>query len=88
MNQNEIDEKTGLPLDKSYLEVELPWYLEHSLNVWKEYLKREEKGIKDDLWDCYWCELNADINSAEVEQEITTEQAWHLRIKYLGMERV
>ena len=35
----------------------------------------------------YLSELNADINSAEVGQEISTEQAWYLRETYLRMKR-
>ena len=38
-------------------------------------------------WDVCRCELNADINSAEVENLISSEQAWYLRRKYLRMER-
>ena len=46
-----------------------------------------DSGKKDLHWDIYWCELNADINSAEVEKLISSEQAWYLRRKYLRMER-
>lgn len=46
-----------------------------------------DAGGTDMQWDMNWCELNADINAAEVEQEITPEQAWYLREKYLRMER-
>ena len=38
------------------------------------------------MMDCDWCELNSDINVAEVGNEISTEQANYLREKYLGME--
>ena len=44
-------------------------------------------GNRDPHWDIYWCNLNADINSAEVERIISPEQAWYLREKYLRMER-
>lgn len=44
-------------------------------------------GNKDYHWDMCWSELNADINSAEVGQEISTEQAWYLRENYLRMKR-
>ncbi len=37
-------------------------------------------------WDIVWCDLNADINSAETEQDITHDQAQYLREKYLRME--
>lgn len=47
----------------------------------------DDSGKVDLHWDLYWCELNADINFAEVEQQISTEQAEYLREKYLRMER-
>lgn len=46
-----------------------------------------DSGKKDYHWDLNWCELNADINCAEVEQEISSEQAWYLREKYLRLQR-
>lgn len=49
--------------------------------------KLVDNGKKDYHWDLNWSELNADINSAEVEQEISSEQAWYLREKYLRMKR-
>ena len=39
------------------------------------------------VWDCDYCNLQSDINSAEVNQIISPEQAWYLREKYLRMER-
>ncbi len=48
---------------------------------------RMDKGSYDTQWDCDWCDLNSDINVAEVEQEISSEQTWYLREKYLRMER-
>lgn len=83
----EYDEDTGLPNDKSYFERGLPPYLQTSLDNMKKSWKIIDSG-KDDLhWDIYWCDLNADINSAEVDQIISSEQAWYLREKYLRMER-
>ena len=38
-----------------------------------------DSGKKDLHWNIYWCKLNADINAAEVGQEISTDQAWYLR---------
>ena len=38
-------------------------------------------------WDCYFCELQSSINSAEVNGAISSEAAWDLREKYLWMER-
>ena len=48
---------------------------------------RLDRGEKDLRWDCDYCNLQADINNAEVNQVISSEQAWYLREKYLRMER-
>lgn len=68
------------PEDKSYLECGLPKWLEESIQT---YIAGEDSS----LWDCLYCELQSDINVAETENLITTEQAWYLREKYLGLER-
>lgn len=81
------DNETGLPQSKDYLERGLPSYLQSSLENMIASWKIVDSGKKDYHWDMYWSELNADINSAEVEQEISTEQAWYLREKYLRMKR-
>ena len=77
---------TGLPKDDSYLEKGLPDYLQKSLAAMIESWRMEDSGKRDLHWDIHWCDLNADINSAETEQEISSEQAWYLRRKYLRME--
>ena len=81
------DRKTGLPKNKKYLECNLPPYLQSSLENMIASWKIIDSGKKDYHWDMYWSELNADINSAEVEQEISAEQAWYLHEKYLRMKR-
>lgn len=81
------DKVTGLPKSKKYLECDLPQYLQSSLENMIASWKIVDSGKQDIHWDIYWCELNADINSAEVEQEISTEQAWYLRENYLRMKR-
>lgn len=65
----------------------LPAYLQSSLENMIASWKLVDNGKKDYHWDLNWSELNADINSAEVEQEISSEQAWYLREKYLRMKR-
>ena len=82
-----FDDITGLPEDKGYLECGLPPYLQKSLENMKKSWAIEDSGKRDMHWDIYWCDLNADINSAEVDQVISSEQAWYLREKYLRMER-
>ncbi len=80
------DKNTGKPKDNSYLEKGLPPYLSKSLAAMIESWKIEDSGKRDLHFDIYWCELNADINWAETEHEISSEQAWYLRRKYLRME--
>lgn len=81
------DAETGLPVSGDYLERGLPAYLRASVEHMAASWEIMDSGKKDYHWDMYWSELNADINSAEVEQEISSEQAWHLREKYLRMKR-
>ena len=76
---------TGLPEDKTYLEYVLPEYLQISLDNMKKTWKILDSGTRTNTWDLYWCELNADINSAEVDELITHEQADYLRRVYLRM---
>lgn len=83
----DCNSKTGLPVNKEYLECGLPPYLQSSLENMITSWKIVDSGKKDYHWDMAWSELNADINSAEVEQEISAEQAWYLREKYLRMKR-
>lgn len=78
---------TGLPNDTEYLEKGLPPYLNESLENMKTSWAKIDSGEKDLHWDLYWCELNADINSAEVDNTISYEQADYLREKYLRMKR-
>ena len=72
------DAKTGKPLDQSYLEKDLPPYLQYDLD---EFIQ----GTKDDVshWDCLWGELSGSINSAFYDNQISNEQAKYLRKTYL-----
>ena len=81
------DRSTGLPKDESYLEKGLPDYLQKSIDAMQASWAIVDRGGKDLHWDLFWSELNADINSAETEQEISSDQAWYLRRKYLRMEK-
>lgn len=83
----EYDDESGLPINNKYLECDLPPYLQISLENMNNSWKIIDSGKKDYHWDIYWCELNADINAAEIEQKISAEQAWYLREKYLRMKR-
>ena len=80
------DKNTGKPKDDSYLEKGLPKYLSDSISSMMKSWEIIDNGKKDLHFDIFWCDLNADINWAETEQEISSEQAWYLRRKYLRME--
>jgi transcriptional regulator with XRE-family HTH domain len=82
----DYEQDTGLQKDSSYLEKGLPEYLQISLDNMKKSWEIEDSGGTDLHWDLYWCELNADINSAEVDRVISAEQANYLRKVYLRMK--
>lgn len=86
LDDNEYNAETGMPNDESHFECGLPIYVQESLERMKHSWKIVDSGKKDMNWDICWCELNADLNSAEVENLISSEQAWYLRRKYLRME--
>lgn len=79
--------ETGLPVNQEYFERGLPPYLQTSIKNMCASWAIEDSGKKDYHWDIAWSELNADINAAEAGQEISPEQAWYLREKYLRMKR-
>ncbi len=87
LENGEYNPDTGMPSDETHFECGLPEYLCESLERMKKSWEIIDSGKKDYHWDICWCELNADINSAEVENLISSEQAWYLRRKYLRMER-
>lgn len=82
-----MTEKQVCRMIKKYFECGLPKYLQISLENMKKSWSVVDSGKKDLHWDLYWCELNADINSAEIDKTISVDQAWYLREKYLRMER-
>lgn len=78
----------GLPKDSSYLECGLPQFLQDSIRAMIMAWNKLDSGEEYLRWDCDYCNLQSDINSAEINQLISPDQAWHLREKYLRMERV
>ena len=86
LEDNEYNSETGMPNDEAHFECGLPRYVQESLERMKKSWEIVDSGKKDMNWDVCWCELNADLNSAEVENLISSEQAWYLRRKYLRME--
>ena len=81
------DHSTGLPKDQAYLECGLPPFLTESIDAMKAAWDKLDRGEKYLRWDCDYCNLQTDINNAEINQIISTEQAWYLREKYLRIER-
>lgn len=77
----------GKPTDKEYLERNLPEVLQTSLETFKKAKEKILNGATVQFFDCYYCELQSDINSAQVSGMISSEQAWYLREKYLEIER-
>lgn len=78
-----VDDITGLPIDESYNEIDLPQYLKLSIDNMKDSWYITDHGKKDSLQESYWCDLNASINSAENDEDISRRQATYLRRKYL-----
>lgn len=63
------------------LEKSLPGYLQRDISA---LVKGRAEGSS--VLDCLFCELQASINSAEWDREITADVADYLRQKYLGLE--
>ena len=80
-------DESGLPKDRSYLECGLPEFLQDSIQAMVKAWEKLDNGVEYLRWDCDYCNLQSDINSAEVNQLISSEQAWFLREKYLRVER-
>lgn len=87
LETEKYDTERGLPADKAYLECGLPDFLRSSIDAMQASWERMDQGEQDNRWDCYYCELQSDINTCEVNGLISEEQAWYLREKYLRMER-
>lgn len=87
MAMSEESVETGRPADDSYMECGLPPFLQESIQAMTKAWRKLDHGQEYLRWDCDYCNLQSDINSAEVNQLISTEQAWYLREKYLRMER-
>ena len=65
--------------NKDYLEFNIPEFLKDSIDKFN-------RNIKTSLYDVYYCTLQSDINVAEVGGYISSNQAWFLRKKYLGVD--
>lgn len=70
--------KTGKPVDLSYLETNLSEHLKKAID---DYIKGDEEKVT--YMDCLWCELYGSINADLWSGVISEEQAKYLREKYL-----
>ena len=69
------------------MELHLPQYLKESLDSFIAGKNKVDAGEKYFHFDADYCFLQSSINCAEVDNEISSEQAWHLREKYLGLSK-
>lgn len=72
--------------DKNYLECGLPEFLSRSIKQMADSWTALDAGKECWHWDCDYCNLQTDINNAEVNNIISAEQADYLREKYLRTE--
>ena len=77
------DGKTQPEANEELLVKTLPVHLQVSINGFLK-AKYQEDDILQAMW---WGEIYGSINSAETDMEISSDLAWKLREKYLGMVR-
>lgn len=63
--------------------LKLPPYLSESIQSFKIALEKIQNHEKYFHFDCDYCDLQNEINNAEVNEDITLEEANFLRNKYL-----
>lgn len=68
-------------------EMLLPEYMLETIRKFEKSLALKKSGTPDYRLDCYYDELNSDINVLEVDGVLTSDQAWYLREKYLDRTR-
>lgn len=73
----DMDEE-GKPVNKGYLESDLPESLRKAID---EYVQGEKEQVSH--LDCLWGEVYGSINACQWGGRITEEQADYLRTKYL-----
>lgn len=65
----------------------LPQFLRESIEAFQLGKEKHESGTGYSEFDMDYCDLQTDINVCEVEQMITSGEAWQLREKYLGLQK-
>lgn len=71
-------DEEGKPVNKEYLEADLPESLQKAID---EYVQGEKEQVSH--LDCLWGEVYGSINACQWGGRITKEQADYLRKKYL-----
>lgn len=66
----------------------LPLFLRESISAFLIGKEKHESGIGYTEFDMDYCDLQTYINVCEVEQMITSEEAWELRERYLGLQKM
>lgn len=69
------------------VEDSLPDYLKESLERYRVGLRKYETDPSYTVFDCDFLEFQSDINICESDGTISSEIAWYLRDKYLGLSR-
>lgn len=80
--------KKGENMEKYCTNSTLPLFLRESISAFLVGKEKHESGIGYTEFDMDYCDLQTDINVCEVEQMITSEEAWELRERYLGLQKV
>lgn len=66
---------------------DLPLFIVDAIRKMKKAWEHLEKNDGYTMWDADFCELQSEINIAEIEKIISSERAWELREKYLKITR-
>lgn len=69
------------------IESTLPEPLREAVTAFLAGKEKYESNVGYHEFDMDFCDLQTEINVCEVEQMITSDEAWYLRRKYLGQER-
>lgn len=75
-------------MEKIEMDSTLSKFLRESIEAFLIGKEKHENGIGYSEFDMDYCDLQTDINVCEVEQMITSDEAWRLREKYLGLQKM
>ena len=87
MKETPNNPKQAYNIDECFIESDLPQSLIKAIEQFKIGQIKYSQGNYYEI-DMDYDELNACINSAEISKEITENEAWFLRKKYLGIDKL